>query len=92
MTVAEATSPAPTQPLEGTKPADDTAAVRTLAAEEPEAVLSARAQKYSHEDRRALIDRIEAQEQTITHLRQRVHDLETRQVVKPTEVADDPAR
>ena len=89
VTVAEASTPSPVgKGLDGTSKQADAAVAAVVAQEE---VLSARAQKYSHEDRRALIDRLEAAEQTIVHLRQRVHDLETRQVVKPTEVADDDA-
>ncbi len=85
VTVAEATTPSPVGKgvLDGTRQAED--------GPEPHEVLSPRTQKYSHEDRRALIDRLECAEQTVVHLKQRVHDLETRQVVKPTEVADDDA-
>lgn len=85
VTVAEATTPTPAgNGLNGTRQDE-------LAAQESSASLSPRAQKYSHEDRRALIVRLECAEQTVVHLKQRVHDLETRQVVKPTEVADDDA-
>ena len=83
VTVAESTTPSPVGRADFNREAERDS--------EPETVLSARAQKYSHEDRRALIDRLEVAEQTVVHLNQRVHDLETRQVVKPAEVADDDA-
>lgn len=89
VTVAEATTPSPAG--KASKGGSDGSRQDETTAQQSNDSVSPRTQKYSHEDRRALIDRLECAEQTVVHLRQRVHDLETRQVVKPTEVADDDA-